>query len=263
MAEGEFNSMSAIYDVVPNFAPQPFAWGKFKVGNPDIYFFLCEFIDMSSELPDPADFCSQLAELHANSTSPTGKFGFHITTCHGKYPQCVGWEESWEVFYRNFLGAVLRLDIEMNGEWKELQAISKLLGALEKEGSSVKPCLIHGDLWEGNIGTDFETGKVYIFDAAAFYAHNEMEIGMWRRKKLGLGAKEYMQEYMRHFDISEPADQFDDRNRLYCIVFDMWHSAHHRDCKERLMYLLPRNLMFGFADNFKRLQRHSLPRQQI
>jgi protein-ribulosamine 3-kinase len=261
MVEGEFNSMSAIYNIVPNFTPQPFAWGKFKIGNPDTYFFLCEFILMSPELPDPEDFCSQLAELHRNSVSPTGKFGFHITTCHGKFPQCVGWEDSWQIFYSKFLGAVLQLDVELNGEWRELQTLSlrllnivipRLLGALEIGNPSLKPCLIHGDLWGGNAGTDVETGKVYIFDAAAFYAHNELEIGMWRRKKLGLNTEKYKQCYLTKFGKSEPAAEFDDRNRLYCIVFDMWHSAHHRKCKERFMYFPRPSCTSTFAKNYSR-----------
>ncbi|KAH6668173.1 hypothetical protein B0J14DRAFT_599996 [Halenospora varia] len=54
------------------------------------------------------------------------------------------------------------------------------LGPFESDGRSVKPSRIHGDLWHGNIGTDYETGDVYIFDAGAYYAHNEMELGMWR-----------------------------------------------------------------------------------
>jgi Fructosamine kinase len=32
--------------------------------------------------------------------------------------------------------------------------------------------------WSGNAGTDTETGKPIIYDPAAFYAHNEYEIGI-------------------------------------------------------------------------------------
>lgn len=76
-----------------------------------------------------------------------------------------------------------------NGQWAALDqvesrmfshVIPRLLGALESEGRRIKPCLIHGDLWEGNTGTTLDTGNIYTFDAASFYAHNEMEIGDWR-----------------------------------------------------------------------------------
>jgi protein-ribulosamine 3-kinase len=43
--------------------------------------------------------------------------------------------------------------------------IPRLIGNLERDGRSIKPCLIHGDLWEGNIGTVQETGDIYIYDS--------------------------------------------------------------------------------------------------
>ena len=49
--------------------------------------------------PEPVEFTSKLAELHKKSRSPTGKFGFHITTCDGKVAHVVEWEESWAVFF--------------------------------------------------------------------------------------------------------------------------------------------------------------------
>ena len=95
MMEGESNSMTAIYTSIPTFAPKPLAWGKLKDTPPDTYFFLMEFLDLSSELPDPVDFCSRLAELHQTSKSPTGKFGFFSITCHGPSWQKIEWHESW------------------------------------------------------------------------------------------------------------------------------------------------------------------------
>ena len=38
---------------------------------------------------------------------------------------------------------------------------------------SIKPVLIHGDLWYGNCCTDNATGKLIVFDACVFWAHNE------------------------------------------------------------------------------------------
>jgi len=223
--------------------PKPLAWGKFDSGDPETYFFLCDFIDMTNDLPDPAEFCMQLAELHSISESPTGNFGFHVATCHGRFPQYVEWDGNWESFFRKLLADALRLDIESNGPWKELQAVServllnvlpKLLGPLEADGRTVKPCLIHGDLWEGNIGTCLETGNVYIFDSGAYYAHNEMEIGMWRCERHQINSKDFLREYLKNAGVSEPADQFDDRNRIYCVKMNMIHSAHHSGCKERI-----------------------------
>lgn len=236
MMEGEFTAMCELYKVMPSFVPQPYTWGKFELPSPETYFFLCEFVDMSNKLPEPAQFCSRLAQLHYTSKSPTGKFGFHITTCHGRFPQLVEWDSSWTSFFTKLLDDVLHRDLARNGPWPALEKVShriltvvlpRLLGVLESEGRTIKPSLIHGDLWEGNVGTDVETGNILIFDAGAYYAHNEMEIGMWRCERHKIRSKVYKREYLRNTTVSEPADEWDDRNRIYCVKMNMIHSAHY------------------------------------
>lgn len=233
--EGEFHAMVELYKFAPSFVPKPHAWGKFESTSPITHFLILDFKDMSPKLPDPKNLCPQLARLHQKSVSPTGKFGFGITTTHGKFPQYMEWNSSWEAMFRKLLSDLMVLDLEINGPWKEFQdvhdralthVLPKLIGPLESEGRTVKPCLIHGDLWGGNIGTDCETGEVYVFDASSFYGHNEVELGMWRGTFNRMASKEYIREYLRNADVSEPVEQFDDRNRLYNVKFLMWHSAH-------------------------------------
>lgn len=84
MMEGEFSAMTELYKFAPTFIPKPYIWGKIESAPPSTDF---EFKDMISKLPDPKLFCTGLAKLHQNSVSPTGKFGFHIATTHGKLPQ--------------------------------------------------------------------------------------------------------------------------------------------------------------------------------
>ncbi|KAL9622223.1 MAG: hypothetical protein Q9160_003406 [Pyrenula sp. 1 TL-2023] len=237
MMEGEFHAMSELHKTMASFVPKPHAWGKMKLPVVDTYFLLTDFIDMSNELPDPVRLCSRLAELHRVSVSPTGKFGFHIPTCHGKFQQHILWDSNWASFFAKLLKDALRLDLETNGPWPELQKVSdrllakvvpRLLGILQEGGRDIKPCLIHGDLWEGNIGTTYENNEIYIFDSAAYYAHNEMELGMWRCTRHRINAKIFTRQYLREFPISEPAEEWDDRNRLYCVKMNVIHSAHHK-----------------------------------
>jgi protein-ribulosamine 3-kinase len=42
MMRGEFESMSLLYEITPDFVPKPHAWGTYK-GLPDFHFFLCDF----------------------------------------------------------------------------------------------------------------------------------------------------------------------------------------------------------------------------
>jgi len=242
MMEGEFNSMRELYKVTPTFVPKPITWGTFKTGLPVTHFFLCDFIDMSNKLADPVAFGSQLAELHMKSVSPTGQFGFHITTCHGRYPQVVDWDPSWTSFYAKFLKGTMDVARPLQTPWPEFERVSDriishvipaLLGPLESEGRSVKPSLIHSDCWEGNIGTDYESGQIYVFDSGALYAHNELEVSMWRCKRSRMKGRAYLREYLRHTGVSEPVEQFDDRNRLYNLNMNLIHSAHYPDSVPR------------------------------
>jgi fructosamine-3-kinase len=53
-----------------------------------------------------------------------------------------------------------------------------MIGTLKAKGRRIGPVLIHGDMWDGNVGTESTTGNPWILDCAAYYAHNEMELGI-------------------------------------------------------------------------------------
>ncbi|KAI1267817.1 Fructosamine kinase-domain-containing protein [Xylariaceae sp. FL1019] len=224
---GEFESSKMIHRVTPKACP--FGYGQYKAPGPSTYFYISQFIDLDvTTAPKPKELMSGLAQLHKKSVSPTGKFGFPRTT--------------YDVFFRNlFLGACA-LDAASNDTWLELDravvqiadaVIPRLLGSLRQSDSQepIKPCLIHGDLWEGNRGISKVTGDNIVFDASSYFAHNEMEFGNWRselntffRSKNTL-SNAYIDEYLKHFPKTEPVDEFDDRNRLYSIKVAMNYSA--------------------------------------
>lgn len=78
MLEGEYHSMCELYKTAPGFVPKPYTWGKLNVSSPDTYFFLCDFIEMTNQNPDPVQLCTKLVELHQGSVSPTKMFGFRV-----------------------------------------------------------------------------------------------------------------------------------------------------------------------------------------
>jgi fructosamine-3-kinase len=247
MVHGEFEALKAIHAVSPDFAPQLFAWGKYQ--HSQTWFLLTEFRNIGTQPVEPVKFTQRLVELHKKSISPTGKFGFHVTTCHAKIPQVLScWEDSWAVLYRKQMARMIKLDEETNGAWPEFKAVSqllvekvipRLLEPLQSDGRSIKPCLIHGDLWDENTATNPATGEPFIFDPCSFYAHNEYETGHWRAARIRLSAKEYVEGYKQLFPPSEPgkymgdldacdsaantspAEEWDDRNLLYSLRFDL------------------------------------------
>ncbi|KAM3447055.1 hypothetical protein MY3296_009099 [Beauveria thailandica] len=229
MFKGEFEAMSAIHQTMPDFSPKPIAWGR-CTDTADLFFFLSAFVRMDQgDVPDAGKLCAKLAKMHRESVSPTGQFGFHVTTCNGNIPQNNTWNESWEVFFSNGLRHMLALDVKVNGEQPELVeamqpifdcVIPRLLGPLEQGPNRIRPALVHGDLWFGNCSTNLDTDEPVIFDAAAFYAHNEYELGNWRPARNLLNTV-HLDVYKTLNPPCHPAAEFEDRIMLYEIRFNL------------------------------------------
>lgn len=189
MFAGEFASMTALHTSIPQHVPRPLSWGAFTTG--DRYFQLYPFHRfIKGARPSIPSLVSIAASLHSapSSLSPTGKFGFEITTYNGNLPQDNRWTETWEEFYSNGMRRMLDLDAKARGVSEELKGLEKnffgkvvprLLRPLEDKGRgrSIEPVLLHGDLWIGNASVEQkEEGRnCVLFDSSAFYGHNECE----------------------------------------------------------------------------------------
>jgi protein-ribulosamine 3-kinase len=197
----------------------------------------------------PQQIYIKISLVAQKSKSPTGMFGFGVPTALGKFERTVRWESSWANCFTNQIRDVIAYDSRTNGPWPEYDAaykqlingvIPRLLGALRSNGRSIEPALIHGDLWEQNVGTDKETGEVVLFDPGSTYAHNEMEFGRWRCSwAYHFNSPIYMQLYQRQVEPSEPVDEWDDRNRLYSLHPYLNDSAGHPGSGSRKMYVIP------------------------
>ena len=117
------------------------------------------------------------------------KFGFHVTTYVGALRQDNAWTDTWEEFFtRTFqyhLDYEASIQRPQGEEMKKLsnamvkKVIPGLLRPLESDGQRVKPCIIHGDLWYDNVKIDARTQKPIVFDACAFWGHNECKMRDW------------------------------------------------------------------------------------
>ena len=241
MLKGEWESAKEIHRLMPDFIPKPYGYGRYSSSNLAPYFLVSEFIDMdATTAPDPEEFGAKIAEVHQKSSSPTGKFGFHVTTCDGKMPHTVDWQDTWADFFGRLLRGISKIDIEANGSWPELErateqvitkVVPRLLGDLRHGGEPIKPCIIHGDLWEPNLGISLETGDLVMYDVGSYYAHNEMDLGPWRADFCAhLREPEYTRHYLQHYPAAEPVEEFDDRNRLYSLKGTLNYSAGHPGC---------------------------------
>ena len=181
MLRGEFASMNAIRQTVSDLVPIAVASGTYAM-NKDVHFNLFGYIDMTGDIGQVEKLPATVAELHSKGISPTGKYGFSVPTSQGALLQPNTWTSSWEKFFTDMIQRCFDWEQDMHGKVDEMQrlfialkekVIPRLLRPLETGGRQIKPCLVHGDLWDGNTSVTVSTDKPVIFDASSLYAHHE------------------------------------------------------------------------------------------
>ncbi|KAH8662410.1 Fructosamine kinase-domain-containing protein [Xylariales sp. PMI_506] len=218
MMKGAFEAELALHNAIPNHVPKPLAWGTNK-RDPDTHFYLCAFIEMYDELPLPNKWAATVFALHLNSMgkSPTGQFGFHVTTHLASVPVDNTWNASWEAFWTQQMTSLFEQDERIHGPDEELtrlkasfltRVIPRYLRPLETEGRTVTPCLIHSDLWPGNIKPMTASNELClacISSVSPIYWPAIADIGICRNPRYKLGAP---------VDISDPQEDFNGRNAV-------------------------------------------------
>lgn len=191
MASSEAVSMTTLHEVMPEMVPEPIGWGSYKAME-DTHFFLCKYHEWSTEtlqdeeqvlrVPEKEEFTRLVADLHKRTVSPDVKFGNPVVTFGGRHPLKFPPSDTWLECFTSGMAAIFVVEEETQGPDAELDELEqamlnkvfpRLIGGLESNGKKIVPCLVHGDLWEGNACVDKKTGKPMIFDATPLYAHNE------------------------------------------------------------------------------------------
>lgn len=88
------------------------------------------------------------------------------------------WNDSWADFYANQrLRPIAQqvMDVRLQSQ---VENVCNKVVPLLCSSNQIKPSLLHGDLWSGNIGTRSGTSDPVIFDACSFYGHNEADLGI-------------------------------------------------------------------------------------
>ena len=196
--------------------------------DPRSFFTLYYYRELFNELPPVKEVVKLLSHLHRCSESPDGRFGFPVDTYRERVRSRTSRRsDKWETFFTDLLEDTMRQDQEIHGADGELielekdvllRVVPRLLRPMETGGREVKPVLLHGNLWHGNMATDeaYSDIPAVFFDPSCFYGHNEYDLAFWRagRYKTNLI---FRQEYVREMGESAPGKDFDDRNALYAV----------------------------------------------
>ena len=151
------------------------------------------------------------------------------------------WDDSWAALFGRHLGHVFELakpvlkwpDFDVACELTLRKVVPRLLLPLQENGRTIKPCLIHGDCHDGNTATDANSGGAFVFDACAFYGHNEYDIGNWRAPRHRLSREAYVSAYKKYFPVSEPAEDWNSRNILYSLTFNIGNALYIPGSRQR------------------------------
>ncbi|TPX13508.1 uncharacterized protein E0L32_005979 [Thyridium curvatum] len=213
MLRGEYESMSLLYSIIPDNVVKPLAWGICS-SQPDHSFYISSFYDLINEQPDMQQFCTMVARFHEGSSElfeqakihpkPQGRFGFHLTTHMGAFPQDNDWCDSWEEIFARGMRKILDYENDAQGSSMELaslavnlleKVIPRLLRPMETHVRSLRSSLVHGDLQIRNVKKDKGTQKPLIFDAGSFWGHNESHYsGNTEPRELALDDMRYLVE---------------------------------------------------------------------
>jgi fructosamine-3-kinase len=120
---------------------------------------------------------------------------------------------------------LIKLERSIHGEDPEMDALSsdvmtkivpRLLRPMEMDGNKIKPVLLHGDMWHGNVSVDKETGIPILYDPGCFFGHHEYEAAPWRAARYAFD-KTHLDAYLEVVPASEPQEDYDNRNALYAM----------------------------------------------
>lgn len=120
---------------------------------------------------------SGLAALHQIKGK---QFGFKENNYLGSEPQLNSFCDSWEVFFsEQRLHPLVKWCYDQklisSGILRSFENLYKKLNSIFPKD---EPCLLHGDLWNGNVMNTTKGPSIY--DPAVYYGHREMDIAMTR-----------------------------------------------------------------------------------
>lgn len=153
-------------------APQVVKSGTFKNNG----YLVLNYLDFGTGSQfELGQLVAQMHQKHAP------KFGLDHDVLNAKNPKVNTWQTNWADFFIDQRLEVLVQKVKKKVYWNNYR--DNLLKQFEEMirdyylKHPVQPSLLHGDLWNGNIGF-LADGKPILFDPDVFYGNREMDLAM-------------------------------------------------------------------------------------
>ncbi len=157
-----------------------------------------------------------LALLHKTSAAKNlGTFGWGSDGYIGLGSQPEGWGNNWGEYFIKFR---LLPQLKVATKWGiDLSDWTNFLGSLTSfiNTHEPSPCLVHGDLWSGNVGV-LNNGKGVLIDPATFWGDREVDIAMTRL--FGGFSKDFYEGYQSVWPLESDAMTRVDAYNLYHLL---------------------------------------------
>jgi fructosamine-3-kinase len=178
-------------------------------------FLILDYIDFSRAKPMLwYQLGQQLAQMHYETRH--GQFGWQHDNFIGSTIQPNHWSSNWTTFFS---------DQRIAWQLQLLSERSIMLGNIEHITQvchdallhhHATPCLVHGDLWQGNTG--FSGEQAMIFDPACYYGDREVDIAM--TELFGHFPDDFYHGYQAEYPLD---DGYGQRK----LVYNFYHILNH------------------------------------
>ena len=189
--------------------PKTYAAGQFH----NLSYFVSQYVQMSgATIETELEFATQLVQLHKYSAS---QFGLDTSNYIGSLDQQNLWSADFMTFYTDSrIGPQYALarkhgflrDLDIDAYYKQVEQLIPV----------EQPCLIHGDLWNGNVL--FSNEAAYFIDPSVAYSHREFDLAMMALFG-GFGARVY-RAYNELFPLE---DGWEERKELFQLYYLLVH----------------------------------------
>ncbi|MEM6318364.1 MAG: fructosamine kinase family protein, partial [Bacteroidota bacterium] len=211
MFEAEKDGLAAIALTNTIRTPQIYEYGQFE----STAYLLMEYVP--SKRPDSEDFARlghQLGQLHQTAQV---QFGWSRNNFIGSLPQSNLGHPNWLHFYlKERLQPQFELAIRRNLlNTREVPSEQMLVKKGRDLFESIRPALLHGDLWGGNYLIN-KYGIPYLIDPAVYYGHAEVDIAMSRL--FGGFAVDFYKAYHEVCPVAEGIKRRENWYQLYYLL---------------------------------------------